>query len=225
MHHMNVIDPPLNPPKWTRKPKARPDEVLEAALELFALNGFAATRMEDIAQRAGLSKAAIYLYFPSKHEVFKALVEQRIGVLQTHFDAAARQQLNDPTAGLRLIAKMWATSFHDLRVAALPRIILAEALRFPDLAEFYHRTVIERTQATLVELIQAGMDRGQFRAVEPIMAARALVSPLVFEILRRQAFPQFQKGPGMDQVVEAIFDLFLNGIAAPPAPKMPGVIV
>ncbi|GIU67886.1 TetR/AcrR family transcriptional regulator [Candidatus Phycosocius spiralis] len=208
-------------PRWTRKPKARPDEVLEAALELFALNGFAATRMEDIAQRAGLSKAAIYLYFPSKHDVFKALVEQRVGVLRTHFDAAARQQLSDPKAGLRLIAHMWATSFHDLRVAAIPRIILAEAHRFPDLAEFYHRTVIERTQAALVELIQAGIDRGQFRTVEPIIAARALVSPLVFEILRRQAFPQFHKGPSMDQEVEAIFDLFLNGIAATPHQTCP----
>ena len=220
---MNVIGPSSSQPKWTRKPEARPDEVLEAALDVFAVNGFAATRMDDIAKAAGLSKAAIYLYFPSKDDVFKALVEQRIGVLQAHFDTAAKDQKRDPVAGLRLVARMWATSFHDLRVAALPRIILAEALRFPDLAEFYHRTVIERTQGALVELIQAGMDAGLFRPVEPLLAARALVSPLVFEILRRQAFPAHNAGPPMESLVEAIFDLFLNGIAAVPSQDIAGV--
>ncbi len=220
---MNVIDPNVSQPKWTRRPQARPDEVLEAALDVFAVNGFAATRMDAIAKAAGLSKAAIYLYFPSKDDVFKALVEQRIGVLQGHFDAAAKDQKRDPIAGLRLVARMWATSFHDLRVAALPRIILAEALRFPDLAEFYHRTVIERTQGALVELIQAGIDAGLFRQVEPLLAARALVSPLVFEILRRQAFPAHNIGQPMEDLVEAIFDLFLNGIAAVPSQYNAGV--
>jgi AcrR family transcriptional regulator len=179
--------------------------------------------MDDIAKAAGLSKAAIYLYFPSKDDVFKALVEQRIGVLQSHFDAAAKDQKRDPVAGLRHVARMWATSFQDLRVAALPRIILAEALRFPDLAEFYHRTVIERTQGALVELIQAGIDAGLFRQVEPLLAARALVSPLVFEILRRQAFPAHNAGQPMEVLVEAIFDLFLNGIAADPSQPIAGV--
>jgi AcrR family transcriptional regulator len=84
---MNVINAPFNQPKWTRKPKARPDEALQAALDVFAVNGFAAPRMEDIAKAAGLSKAAIYLYFPSKDDVFKALVAQRIGVLQAHLTA------------------------------------------------------------------------------------------------------------------------------------------
>ena len=89
---MNVIDPNTSQPKWTRKPQARPDEVLEAALDVFAVNGFAATRMDDIAKAAGLSKAAIYLYFPSKDDVFKALVEQRIGVLFVAQVIVARHQ-------------------------------------------------------------------------------------------------------------------------------------
>ena len=220
---MNVINAPFNQPKWTRKPKARPDEALQAALDVFAVNGFAATRMEDIAKAAGLSKAAIYLYFPSKDDVFKALVAQRIGVLQAHFDTAAKDQKHDPVAGFSHVARMWAISFHDLRVAALPRIILAEALRLPDLAEFYHQTLIERTQGALVELIQAGMDAGLFRQVEPLLAARALVSPSVFEILRRQAFPAHNASQPMEILVEATFDLFLNGIAAVPSQHVDGV--
>jgi AcrR family transcriptional regulator len=220
---MNVNTPLVPGPKWTRKPQARPDEVLEAALDVFAVNGFAATRMEDIAKAAGLSKAAIYLYFPSKDDVFKALVEQRIGVVQSHFDAAAKDQKHDPLAGLQRAIRLWANSFHDLRLAALPRIILAEALRFPELADFYHRTVIERTQASLIELFQAGIDKGLFRPVEPLVAARALMSPLMFEILRRQAFPAHIPPLSMDELVDSIFDLFLMGLAMPEVENHSGV--
>ena len=203
--------------------ETRRQAILEAAERAFARDGFHGTSMQAICREAGISPGTLYLYFPSKDDVFKALVEQRIGVLQGHFDAAAKDQKRDPIAGLRHVARMWATSFQDLRVAALPRIILAEALRFPDLAEFYHRTVIERTQGALVELIQAGIDAGLFRQVEPLLAARALVSPLVFEILRRQAFPAHNIGQPMEDLVEAIFDLFLNGIAAVPSQHSAGV--
>jgi AcrR family transcriptional regulator len=100
---MNVIALDTVAPKWTRKPEARPDEVLDAALDQFARNGFAATRMEDIAKAAGLSKAAIYLYFPSKVDVFKALVETRIVALRDRIADVAEDLRDDPIAGLRQV--------------------------------------------------------------------------------------------------------------------------
>jgi AcrR family transcriptional regulator len=206
-------------PRWRRKPQARPDEVLEAALDLFALNGFAATRMEDIAKAAGMSKAAIYLYFPSKSDVFKALVEQRVAAIDQHFHQALALKQGDPIEGLRALAKMWAISANDLRTAALPRIILAEAPRFPELADFYHKTVIDRTQGALIDLIVKGQQAGQFRAMEPILAARALVSPLIFEILRRQAFPSQGANLPLSEVIDVFFDPFINGIVASPLPS------
>ena len=65
--------------RWQRRKDARPREILDAALALFAEKGFAATRMDDIASRAGVTKGTIYLYFDSKEEVFKSLVRESIG--------------------------------------------------------------------------------------------------------------------------------------------------
>jgi AcrR family transcriptional regulator len=214
---MNVITPDQTLPRWTRRPAARPEEVLDAALDLFARKGFAATRMDDIANAAGLSKAAIYLYFPSKEDVFKALVETRVVVLRDAMAEAVEGMKDDPISGLRHVIRLWSVSSSDSQLAAIPRIILAESARFPELADFYHRVVIARTQKVLIELIEAGIDKGLFRAIDPIAAARAMVSPLLFEMLRRQAFPNEGMQPPLVEVSETFFDLFLNGIIAPRA--------
>jgi AcrR family transcriptional regulator len=219
---MHDVDSPLPSPKWTRRPEDRPDEVLDAALDIFARHGFAAARMDDIAKAAGLSKAAIYLYFPSKEDVFKALVEARIVVLRTAIATVAEGMKGDPVSGLRHVMRLWGAANSDVRMAAIPRIILAESARFPDLAEFYHRTVISRTQRVLVELIEAGIAIGQLRNIEPISAARAIVAPMLFETLRRQAFPNEGEQQPLDELSETFFDLFLRGIAAHPADKSLG---
>jgi AcrR family transcriptional regulator len=211
---MHVIAQNALGPKWTRKPQARPNEVLDAALDLFARNGFASTRMEDIAKAAGLSKAAIYLYFPSKTDVFKALVEARIVTLRDEIAAHVADMKHDPVAGLREVVRLWAISNTDPRMVAVPRIVLAEAGRFPDLAEFYHRVVISQTQQVLVGLIEAGIKSGLFRPLDPKVVARALVAPMLFEMLRRQAFEAEGDDISLVDLSHTLFDLFLGGILA-----------
>ena len=211
---MNVMSQRPLAPKWTRKPKARPEEVLEAALDLFARNGFAATRMEDIAQAAGLSKAAIYLYFPSKDDVFKALIETRIVKLRSDIVGVARAMKDDPIAGLRQVVRLWAASNADSRMVAIPRIVLSESARFPELAEFYHRVIISQTQSVLIELLEAGVAQGIFRAINAKVAARALVAPMLFEMLRRQAFVGDGDDMSLSQLSEIFFDLFVSGITS-----------
>jgi AcrR family transcriptional regulator len=211
---MNSELPGFVQPKWTRKPKARPFEVLDAALDLFARNGFAATRMEDIAKAAGLSKAAIYLYFPSKEDVFKALIETRIVNLRDQIGDVATTLLDDPIGGLREVVRLWTASHADGRMIAIPRIVLAESARFPELTEYYHRVVISQMQGVLYKLLEAGVAQGVFRKIEPRVAARALVAPMMFEMLRRQAFVGETENLSLCDVSEAFFDLFLNGITA-----------
>jgi AcrR family transcriptional regulator len=210
---MNVIALEVPQPKWTRKPLARPDEVLEAALDLFASNGFAATRMDDIARVAGLSKAAIYLYFPSKNDVFKALVESRIASLRSKVADIAADMKHDPVAGLKHVVQFWAASNSDPRIIALPRIILAESTRFPELAEHYHRVVITQTQSVIVGLIEAGIAQGKFRQLDSKIAARALIAPMLFEMLRRQAFKDDGEAVPLVELSQTFFELFLGGIA------------
>jgi AcrR family transcriptional regulator len=221
---MSVIEATASLPRWTRKPQARPDEVLNAALKQFSRHGFAATRMDDIAKAAGLSKAAIYLYFPSKEDVFKALIEARVVVLGDAIAAAitAHGLKGDPIEGLRTIIRMWSASSSDSHMAAIPRIVLAESARFPKLADYYHDVVITRIQKILVELIEGGIEKGSFRAINPIVAARALVAPLIFEVLRRQAFPSDKPVLSLADLSTTFFDLFLNGIMAPVARETQG---
>jgi AcrR family transcriptional regulator len=219
---MNVIETQALLPKWTRKPKARPDEVLDAALDLFARNGFAATRMDDIAKAAGLSKAAIYLYFASKDDVFKALVETRIVSLRSEITSVGSAMMDDPVVALRNVVRLWAASNADGRMIAIPRIILAESARFPELAEYYHRVVITQMQAVLFQLLEAGVAKGIFRNIEPRIAARALVAPMMFEMLRRQAFVNEGNELSLCDLSETFFDLFLNGITATDAAQDQG---
>jgi AcrR family transcriptional regulator len=219
---MIVISEDATPPKWTRKPQARPEEVLEAALDLFARNGFAATRMQDIAKAAGLSKAAIYLYFPSKEDVFKALVETRLVVLRAEMTKHGALTRGDPVAALRRIVQLWVASNADPRIVALPRIVLAESSRFPELADHYHRVVITQTQSILVDLIETGIATGAFRSIDSKIAARALVAPLLFEMLRQQAFKGHRDELPLPQLSETFFDLFLGGISAQSKPAHQG---
>lgn len=206
------------PPRWRRSPQTRPDAVLEAALDQFAARGFAATRMEDVAAAAGLSKAALYLYFPSKDALFRALVEQRIRPVQAHLEAVATADL-DPIAGLRAITMVWSQAMDDPRLAAIPRIVLAEAPRFPEIAAFYHGAVVARVSALIERLIAAAVAQGLFRPVSTEAASRALIAPLLTEIWRREAFAGLETRKPLDVAAEEILDLFLNGVAVAPGAR------
>jgi AcrR family transcriptional regulator len=203
--------------RWRRKPEARSEEVLDAALDLFIAKGFASTRMEDIAVAAGLSKAAIYLYFSSKDAVFIALVRTRLVPIRTRFLEAAMSAGGDPVAGLKAVALAWTAVMSDQRLAALPLIVMGEAARFPDVVRYYHEEVTERVLSIISDLYRSGIETGQFRAIDPRSAARALIAPLVLDVWRRQAFAWLEPTPKPpESVAEEVFDVFFNGAAARP---------
>jgi len=203
--------------RWRRKPEARTEEVLEAALDLFIVKGFASTRMEDIATAAGLSKAAIYLYFSSKDAVFIALVRTRLVPIRSRFLEAAMSGGGDPVAGLKAVALAWTSVMSDQRLAALPLIVMGEAARFPEVVRYYHEEVTERVLSIIGDLYQRGVETGQFRAIDPRSAARALIAPLVLDVWRRQAFAGLEPAPKPSEMVaEEVFDVFFKGAAARP---------
>src|SRR5882762_5351561 len=129
--------------RWRRRKDARPQEILEAALSVFAERGFSASRMEQIAARAGVSKGTIYLYFDSKEAVFRALVHEMLGTQLTRFADFARGSSGPvgPVIAdiLRGIGEFIAASNR----VVLPKIVIAEAGNFPDLARIYREEVIE----------------------------------------------------------------------------------
>src|SRR5262249_32283430 len=128
-------------PRWKRRKADRPAEILNAALDCFAERGFAATRMDDVAARAGVTKGTVYLYFENKEELFKALIRSELLPNLERLEAAASTDVPAAVLLERLLA-IWVGHVFPSRVSVLPKVIIAEAGNFPELAKFYLHEVV-----------------------------------------------------------------------------------
>ena len=203
-------------PKWRRRAEDRPDEVLDAALRLFVRNGFAATKVEDIATDAGLSKGAVYRYFSSKEEIFESLVKRALAPIAERSSLIASTSGQDPALLLKAILTMIITKMAEPKTVALPRLVLMEASKFPALAEAYRRQVIDKGLGALETIIQRGIDDGSFRPVSPKQAVRNIMGPILANIILSQVFGLDDR-PGIspEDQLESHFDILMNGLAAP----------
>jgi AcrR family transcriptional regulator len=202
--------------RWQRRKDARAPEILEAALACFAQKGFAATRLDDIAARAGITKGTIYLYFDSKQALFEALARQSIG---QQLDAVKIQLAAFTGSSTDLLRLVLTTMGHFAMTSdrvVLPRLVLAEAANFPQLAEFWRREIIERGLGIFSSIIQRGIEAGEFRKLEPQHAARLCVAPMLVILLWRTTFAQFDNRPYDYQgLIEAHLQTLLNGLKVP----------
>jgi len=190
----------------------RPEEILESALAEFTENGFEAARMEDIARRAGISKAGVYLYFPSKTALLKALIEAKVAPLARQAENIAAAGQADPLGALRLLASAAAHLLADPRVFAVPRLVIGVSGRFPDIADHYRTHVVEIARAALVRLIEAATARGAIRCADPSAVARAFVGPLVFEAMWTHVLRGESALGDPEKLIEQHFDILLNGL-------------
>jgi TetR/AcrR family transcriptional regulator len=163
-----------------RRKEARPGELLAAALDLFVEKGFAATRAEEVAKRAGVSKGTLFLYFPSKEDLFKAVVRENISdKVNEGFDEV--EKYPGPTAELiPYLMRMWWQRFGSTKASGLTKLMMSEATNFPELASFYHAEVVEPNHRLIRSVVQRGIDRGEFRDVDMDYAVYALLTPMIY---------------------------------------------
>jgi len=164
-------------PKWRRCPQDRPEQIIKAALEVFGECGLANARLQDIAERAGVSKGTIYLYFPNKEELFREMIRQTAVAAieraeQANVPGAPRNQL------LAFMRGYWAFVRSPVFLT-IYRLVLGELHQFPDLARFYAIEVVARGQKLIGGIISRGIDAGEFRDIDPMMAARVVVALIV----------------------------------------------
>jgi AcrR family transcriptional regulator len=181
----NAIDP--QPAPRQRRKDARPHELLEAALTLFVEKGFAATRAEEVAQRAGVSKGTLYLYYPSKEELLKAVIAH---YLSARIAATAEevQQIEGPMAPvLRDMLVPWWQQTYASPASGTFKLIISEVRNFPDIAEFYVREVIEPGHQLVGTILQRGIASGEFRAVSVESAVHSLLLPMVMLCTHKHA--------------------------------------
>jgi AcrR family transcriptional regulator len=200
--------------RWRRRKEARPGEILDAALACFAEHGFAATRLDDVAHRAGVTKGTLYLYFPNKEELFKAVVAQAL-VPNLERGEALLSAAAEPQSAAALLAEMirgWA-ELASSPAGAIPKIVVSEAGNFPDLARFYREQVVDRGMALLRRVLQFGIARGEFRALDLDDTVRCVVAPLLMAMLWRHSLGRHElAGFDPDALCQTHLQLLLNGL-------------
>lgn len=205
------------PQRWQRRKADRPAEILDAALGLFAEKGYAATRLEEVARRAGVSKGTLYLYFESKEALFKAVVTTLVVPeleRAEHTIETARGNARDLLAQL---LRGWWQSVGESRLCGLPKLIIAEAGNFPELARFYSDEVISRARRVIAAVIEQGIRQGEFKACDSELTARLVLAPLIFAAIWKQSLaPWDQPGLDMERYLDQHVDLILHGLQATP---------
>ncbi len=205
-------------PRWQRRADARPDELLAAALHVFAERGYAATRLDEVARRAGVTKGTLYLYFANKEELFKAVVRQ---ALVSRLDQAAITMQHSQVSH-------WAQLAHFLteitrrvlmsELSAIPKLVIAEAGNFPDLARFYFEEVIQQGRGLIQGFLQRGMACGEFRTVDSDYVWRVVLAPMLLGILWKHTFQAFEPdGLDFERHLRVHLDLLQHGLLATPA--------
>ena len=178
----------VSEPRWERRKDARPGELASAALELFVERGFAATRLEDVAKRAGVSKGTLYLYFDSKEDLFKAVVREGIVSRIVEFEDRMRAYQGSSADLMRLLVKTWWQKIGSTKLAGISKLMMSEAGNFQELASFYHAEVIVRGLALFTAAIERGIDSGEFRPVELAHTPHICAAPVLMLMLWRNSF-------------------------------------
>ncbi|HYD53188.1 MAG TPA: TetR/AcrR family transcriptional regulator, partial [Gemmatimonadaceae bacterium] len=204
-------------PRWQRRKEARPQEIVAAALELFVRQGFAATRIEDVARAAGVRPGTVYVYFASKEALLEAVVTDAV---RPAIGFAERRVADHEGPSAELVRDLvlgWWREFGTTAYWGVNRLIVAEAAHFPRLAEFYVREVMERARALCRAVLARGIARGEFRAVDVDRAVLVLLAPLIWAEIHAFSLqahdPAFHDVPAL---LETHLDVFLHGLVATP---------
>lgn len=199
-----------------RRKSARPQELLDAALALFVEKGFAATRSDEVARRAGVAKGTLYLYYPSKAELFKAVVRRNLSNLIAEGEAVAIAHAGSSAELLASLIGSWWHRFGDKAAAGIQRVLMAEVPHFPELAQFYLDEVIGPAGRLFAGAIERGVASGEFRSVPVLETAYALIAPVVFLATHRETFGECGSHSALAvepaAMLQAQIDLALRGL-------------
>lgn len=172
--------------------------------------------MEDVARRAGLSKAGVYLYFESKQALLRTLIEAKVAPLAQQAEHLAHAGEAAPLNALKMLARMACARLREPKIFAVPRLVIGLSGRFPEIAEFYRVHVVEKARGALERLVAAAIARGELRAADPAAVARAFIGPLFFEAMWTHVLRGESALAEPEKLVEQHFDILLHGLEARP---------
>lgn len=175
-------------PKWRRRKDERPGDIVAAALAVFGEKGFAGARIEEIAKRAGVSKGTLYLYFETKADIFRAVVEETV---KPNIEALERTILamDLPFETLvRTLLPRFAELVTAIPVGTVVKMVVGESRNFPELAKVWHDEVVLKAITLLAGLIGRAQERGELRPGDPRLHAISIMGPMLMGVLWRETF-------------------------------------
>jgi len=207
-------------PRRARRKEARPGELLDAALALFVEKGFAATRVEEVAARAGVSKGTLFLYFPSKEDLFKAVVRENIAGRFPEWDTELAQFTGDSVELVRYAMRSWWERIGMTPASGITKLVMSEAGTFPEIAAFYQQEVIVPGHGLIKRILQRGVGRGEIRPELALdYAVYSLIAPMIFLLMWKHSMsPCCPPSMQLDPVtfIDTQVDLILRGMLKSP---------
>ena len=173
--------------KRERRKEARPGELLDAALDLFVEKGFAATRAEEVAARAGVSKGTLFLYFQSKEDLFKAVVRENISGRFKEWSEEFETFEGSTAEMVSYCMNVWWDRVGATKASGITKLMMSEATNFPDLAAFYQQEVIQPGQALIRRILQRGVERKEFRLLDLDYAVYSIIAPMIYLIIAKHS--------------------------------------
>jgi AcrR family transcriptional regulator len=201
-------------PVRQRRKEARPAEIMAAALDIFVERGFASTKLDDVAARAGISKGTLYLYFASKEELFKAVIQQGMLPVLEQGEAMLAQHSGDTASLLRDLINHWWEVVGNTKLAGILKLIVSEAGNFPEVARYFHDNVSWGIDELLRKVLRAGIDKGEFRPVDIESAIDAIAAPILMRAIWEYSIaPYCSLGQKNSEIyLRTNIDLLLNGL-------------
>ncbi|RJF97826.1 TetR/AcrR family transcriptional regulator [Noviherbaspirillum saxi] len=204
---------PFKKPRWARRKDARPQELLAAALDLFVERGYAATRLDDVAARAGVSKGTLYLYFTNKEELFMAVVRENVVPVLGEAESIIGNFEGPTSALFHEIAYGWWERIGNTKLSGISKLMVAESSNFPEVAKFYHDEVISRGNAMIARMLERGISRGEFRNIDVSQAMNVVCAPMIMLMLWKHTFSTLEtKAMQPEKYLDSFIDLFLHGV-------------
>jgi AcrR family transcriptional regulator len=202
--------------RWRRRKEARPGEIIDAALDLFVERGFKGTRLTEVAERAGVTKGTVYLYFDSKEALFKTMIRERLVPLVDRAEEQAGSFTGTTAELLRDMSRFWQDSIMNTQLSGIPKLIIAESGNFPELARFYYEHIVRRSTRLVTRIVERGIERGEFHDCDVRHVAHVITAPMVFCAIWKHSLgpidpTAFEIGP----YFAAHLDIVLHGLQRP----------
>lgn len=203
-------------PKRERRKEARPGELVKAALDLFVEKGFAATRVDEVAARAGVSKGTLFLYFDSKEDLFKAVIRENIANLFPAWNEEFKTFEGSSAEMLHYAMDLWWLNVGNTPASGIVKLVISEAQNFPEVAAFYQKEVVEPGTGLLQSILQRGVDRGEFQSMDTSKSVFSMIAPMIFLMMWKHSMGACAASANIIDPQEFIHmhvDLLLHGMS------------